>query len=256
MAETEFTFADASAAAPVQQLLRECGLPYEDIGNHLDNFIIAKQGDKAIGLVGLELYGKVALLRSLAVAAPHRGRGIARALCARAEAHALLKGVSVFYLLTTTAAGFFSKLDFSQVARDEVPEAIKATREFHSLCPASAVCMMKEMGKEARYFPREVLVPQPDVPGARMWGIALEKTMFTYFEVEPRCRFELHRHASEQITMVLEGELFFEASGRTIRVRQGEVIALPANLPHAAFTREESVKAVDAWSPVMEKYKK
>lgn len=89
-----------------------------------------------------------------------------------------------------------------------------------------------------------------------MWGIALEKTMFTYFEVEPLCRFETHHHESEQITMVLEGELFFEVDGRTIGVKQGEVIALPADLPHAAFTREQPVKAVDAWSPVMEKYKR
>jgi hypothetical protein len=27
------------------------------------------------------------------------------------------------------------------------------------------------------------------------------------------------------------------------------VIALPANVPHAAWTREQSARAVDAWSP-------
>jgi len=29
--------------------------------------------------------------------------------------------------------------------------------------------------------------------------------MLTYFEVDPDCRFASHSHASEQITMVLEG---------------------------------------------------
>jgi len=30
------------------------------------------------------------------------------------------------------------------------------------------------------------------------------------------------------------------------------VIAIPAHAPHAVFTGEAAVKAVDAWSPVME----
>jgi mannose-6-phosphate isomerase-like protein (cupin superfamily) len=69
-------------------------------------------------------------------------------------------------------------------------------------------------------------------------------------------RFEMHHHESEQITMVLEGELFFHVDGKIIGVKEGEVIAIPSAVSHAAFTREKSVKAVDAWSPVMEKYKK
>lgn len=27
-----------------------------------------------------------------------------------------------------------------------------------------------------------------------MWGVALEKTMLTYFEVDPHSRFERHSH--------------------------------------------------------------
>ncbi len=34
-----------------------------------------------------------------------------------------------------------------------------------------------------------------------------------------------------------------------------EVIAIPSNIPHAPFTKESSAIAVDAWSPVMEKYR-
>lgn len=77
--------------------------------------------------------------------------------------------------------------------------------------------------------------------------------MLTYFEVQPHCRFESHSHESEQITLVLEGELFFEIGGKTIGLRGGEVIAIPADVPHAVFTEEKAVRAVDAWSPVMEK---
>jgi quercetin dioxygenase-like cupin family protein len=83
-----------------------------------------------------------------------------------------------------------------------------------------------------------------------MWAVALDRAMLTYFELQPQARFEQHRHESEQITMVLEGELFFEVEGQgEVRVQAGEVIALPANVLHAAWTREQAARAVDAWSP-------
>ena len=106
---------------------------------------------------------------------------------------------------------------------------------------------------EAHYYPKLRL--QEDVLGAKIWAVALEKAMLTYFEVQPNCRFETHQHESEQITLVLEGELFFETAGKVIGVKPGEVIAIPSNVAHAVFTKEKAVKAVDAWSPVMAKYK-
>ena len=115
--------------------------------------------------------------------------------------------------------------------------------------------MLENTGNKVQHFPQGSLKLQSDVPGAKMWGVALEKAMLTYFEVQPNCRFEKHNHESEQITFILEGELFFEIQEETICVKKGEVIAIPSNIPHAAFTTESMVKAVDAWSPVMEKYK-
>ena len=109
--------------------------------------------------------------------------------------------------------------------------------------------------QEMRYYHKESLCLNDAVPGARQWAVSLDHTMLTYFEVDPDCRFESHSHESEQITMVLEGVLYFEQRGTLIGVKAGEVIAIPANAPHAAFTREAAVKAVDAWSPVMDKYK-
>jgi quercetin dioxygenase-like cupin family protein len=64
--------------------------------------------------------------------------------------------------------------------------------------------------------------------------------------------FRAHAHESEQITMVLEGELFFNVDGRTVRVGKGEVIAVPANVRHAVHTLERPARAIDAWSPVRE----
>jgi quercetin dioxygenase-like cupin family protein len=115
--------------------------------------------------------------------------------------------------------------------------------------------MFENIRDKVQYFPRGTLKLRSDAPGAKMWGVALEKAMLTYFEVQPNCRFEKHNHESEQITFILEGELFFELPEGTICIRKGEVVAIPSNIPHAVFTTESTVKAVDAWSPVMEKYK-
>jgi quercetin dioxygenase-like cupin family protein len=108
---------------------------------------------------------------------------------------------------------------------------------------------------DAQFHPKKSLVPQPVVRGTRMWSVALEKTMLTYFEIDPESRFERHSHVNEQITMVLEGKLFFKLGDRIICVGKGEVIAIPSNTPHEAFTKNSVVIAVDAWSPVMEKYR-
>jgi quercetin dioxygenase-like cupin family protein len=107
-----------------------------------------------------------------------------------------------------------------------------------------------------RYYPRMSLRLQEDIAGAKQWAVSLSRTMLTYFEVEPRCRFETHTHESEQITLVLEGVLYFEQEHRIIAVRPGEVIAIPSRAPHAVFTGETAAKAVDAWSPIEARYQR
>jgi len=115
--------------------------------------------------------------------------------------------------------------------------------------------MSSSKNQQLRYFAKEDLTLVDDVPGARQWAVSLDKTMLTYFEVDANCRFESHEHESEQITMVLEGVLYFEQGKEVVGVKAGEAIAFPSNVPHAVFTKEASVKAVDAWSPVMDKYR-
>jgi amino-acid N-acetyltransferase len=251
-----YSFAEAGEKEAIGYLLSECELPDEDIVGHLDNFILAKNNNKKlVGVIGLEVYNTIGLLRSLAVKPSYRGRGIAKILYSQILGYAHLQGIRELYLLTLTAEKFFEKLGFAVLGRDDLPQAVRATEEFRSLCPASAVCMSKNITTEMQYFPGEVLRLRPDITGANMWGVALEKSMFTYFEIEPHSRFEKHYHQSEQITMVLEGKLFFEAGDRTIIVHPGEVAAIPSNVPHAVYTEEEPVKAVDAWSPLRDRYK-
>jgi mannose-6-phosphate isomerase-like protein (cupin superfamily) len=167
---------------------------------------------------------------------------------------ARLLGVEQLYLLTTDAERYFATLDFKRIERSEAPAQIQATTQFRSLCPQSAVCMARDISADVIHASTELLRLRPDVPGAKMWAVSLQHTMLTYFEVNPHSRFEAHSHESEQITMVLSGDLFFEMQGVVHCIKAGEVIAIPSSVPHAVWTEALAVTAVDAWSPVMRKY--
>lgn len=141
-------FSEAPTPAQVQQLLAEAGLPTEDLDDApgLRLFGLRRDDGQWMAVVGLQLLDAVALLRSLAVAPAECGRGIGARLVATAEAQARRSGRQVLYLLTTGAAAYFERLGYEAVAREEAPEAIRRTRQFTQLCPASAQLMRKRLG--------------------------------------------------------------------------------------------------------------
>ena len=82
-------------------------------------------------------------MRSLVVTQKDLGRGLGRRLVDAVEILAAETGVRSIYLLTTSAEAFFEYLGFRRISREETPAAIRSTREFSSLCPATAVVMVK-----------------------------------------------------------------------------------------------------------------
>ena len=145
MTKIDYSLAAAGDADAIVQLLRDCALPDQDIHEHLRHFVVARDGERLVGVIGLQICGHAALLRSLAVQQSYRGAGIANALVARIVALAYTRGIASLYLLTTTAQAFFSRLGFLDTARDAVPDEILATQEFQSLCPSSAACMTRDL---------------------------------------------------------------------------------------------------------------
>ncbi|HEY6434123.1 MAG TPA: GNAT family N-acetyltransferase [Acetobacteraceae bacterium] len=96
-----------------------------------------------MGLEGTASAGR--LLRSLAVAPSHQRRGLGQALVARVESEAQAHGIERLLLLTETAQALFHKLGYAVIERSAVPEQLRQSAEFRSLCPASAVCMAKAL---------------------------------------------------------------------------------------------------------------
>lgn len=124
------------------ELIKDSGLPVEDI--YQENLVIyaLKESGSIVATCALEIYGREALLRSFAVEDSKRGSGLGSQIYLETLKMASKREIECLYLLTTTAEGFFVKKGWSHADRNVVPESIKASKEFSSICPISAVCMM------------------------------------------------------------------------------------------------------------------
>ena len=71
--------------------------------------------------------------------------------------------------------------------------------------------------------------------------VAGEKGMLARLILRAGCVVPLHSHENEQITYILEGALKFSLQGKEIIVRAGEILVIPANLPHSAEALEDTV---------------
>jgi amino-acid N-acetyltransferase len=126
------------------KLLSQSGLPSSDLAeNSLETFLGCGEEDNPSGIIGLEIHDSYGLLRSLAVAPEVRNLGLGKELVSKIELLAKSKRLESIYLLTNTAEQFFTRLGYCRVERATVPEPIKRTTEFSSLCPDSATVMKK-----------------------------------------------------------------------------------------------------------------
>jgi amino-acid N-acetyltransferase len=129
-------------------LLKENRLPLAGLEDHLEAAIVARKDGDVVGSAILEIYGREALLRSVAVDSRLRGRGLGIRLAEGALALARQRGVERVFLLTETAAQFFPKLGFRVIYRSDVPQSVRQSAEFQGACPASAVAMEKSIASE------------------------------------------------------------------------------------------------------------
>ena len=145
----DLSFATPSDEQKIKRLLTAGDLHHQDITKDLlKHFLLARDKSNLIGVVGLEIHGRCALLRSLAVDVDYRDMGIASRLVDKIESHAASLKLSTLYLLTMTVEGFFEKRGYQRTVRESAPADIQGTSEFANLCPASAVCMVKHLDGE------------------------------------------------------------------------------------------------------------
>jgi amino-acid N-acetyltransferase len=131
----------------IGKLLKSAKLPFEDVEDGIGHFLLARNKKELIGCVGLQICGEDALLRSLAVSESARNQGCGKALLQEILEYASRLKLHKIYLLTTTAKDFFLKHGFIETDRKDAPDVIRATSEFASLCPSTAVFMRKRLNE-------------------------------------------------------------------------------------------------------------
>ena len=126
------------------KLLEAADLPIVDTTDQTEHFFKTTYNyGVIIGAIGLEIYGAYGLLRSLVVDEAYRSKGIAKLLVENVVKHSKTLHLNRIILLTTTADKYFERQHFNRIQRHEVPEEIKQSKEFSSLCPVSAIVMQK-----------------------------------------------------------------------------------------------------------------
>jgi arsenite methyltransferase len=128
-------------APAIEEFLAVVGLPGVGVRENIGNFLVARVGGKVVGCVGFELYGKAALLRSLAVLPERRGQDLGGRLAREILERARRLGAQEAVLLTTTVQAMAARLGFVPAARESLPVEVRQSWEFRADCCGTATCM-------------------------------------------------------------------------------------------------------------------
>ena len=139
------TVAESKYKEAIIALLQSERLPVEDLPARFQNFFIATDNGFVIGAIGLEVYGRDGLLRSLVVKPEYRKMKIAEGLVNEVEKLGKSFGLAAIYLLTETAQRYFAGKGYQAIERKEAPASLMQSSEFSHVCPASAVLMKKNL---------------------------------------------------------------------------------------------------------------
>ena len=115
----------------ITALLLDADLPPDDLERWIDNFLMLSVEGKTVGCIGLEIWGKVGLLRSFVISENYRSKGLGIKLYDRLIALAKAMNLSSILLLAIGASIFFEKNGFKFIDRNEAPESVKKSIQFN-----------------------------------------------------------------------------------------------------------------------------
>jgi quercetin dioxygenase-like cupin family protein len=101
---------------------------------------------------------------------------------------------------------------------------------------------------ELQYIPWHT-VPLEDLnPLLQRQFVVGQEIMVARVLLKKGCIVPEHSHHNEQLTYILDGALKFYIDGKEIVVHSGEVLCIPANMPHKAEALEDTVD-LDVFNP-------
>ncbi|MDQ6899292.1 MAG: cupin domain-containing protein [Candidatus Dormibacteraeota bacterium] len=86
--------------------------------------------------------------------------------------------------------------------------------------------------------------------GAEARAVTGDQITFAVIDLAPNSQVPEHRHANEQVGLVLKGEITLTVAGEARTLGPGATYVLKGEVPHSALTGPEGCSVVDTFSPV------
>lgn len=136
--EIEILNARSEYLNSVKEILQLNHLPLLGVEDQFSNYFVLQLNMEIIGVIGLEIYGDSALIRSFAILPEFQKKGLGTILFQQILEYAQEKKIKNLYALTETAKNFFEKNGFGVVDRKFAPLEIQQSKEYTTICPNSA----------------------------------------------------------------------------------------------------------------------
>ena len=95
----------------------------DEVSTNIRSYILAKDGEKIVGYGALHIHSpRLAEIRSLIVSTDYRGKNIGKRVVLFALEEAKNLGVKEDVLVLTYLPTFFTKLGFTEIAKESIPE--------------------------------------------------------------------------------------------------------------------------------------
>ncbi|MBN2048194.1 MAG: cupin domain-containing protein [Anaerolineaceae bacterium] len=107
------------------------------------------------------------------------------------------------------------------------------------------------------FYKYDETAPQHFRPGAERRLAVNEHLMMVVFDFNngPQAEPDApHTHPHEQISYVVEGEINFFLGDEREHLRPGDMVSIPAGVPHTIQLLSEHVRLVDSFTPVREDF--
>lgn len=122
----------------VKSLLAAAKLPLDGLVDHQDRLWVLEQDGDVVGAIAFEAYRGAGLLRSLVVDPVHRGKGLGKQLIEAGLGEMRRAGMRHAYGLTTTIPGLLAKSGWTEVRKQDLPDALDESMELRGACPDTA----------------------------------------------------------------------------------------------------------------------
>ena len=101
---------------------------------------------------------------------------------------------------------------------------------------------------ELQYIPWHTIPLEDLNPLLQRQFVVGQEIMVARVLLKKGCIVPEHSHHNEQVTYILDGALKFWIDGKEITVHAGEVLCIPAHMPHKAEALEDTVD-LDVFNP-------